>query len=395
MTDSLSQARRWVEDGFPDIRKQPWPGGLDFEAKYGSDPAGEIRKALSGDGTEVGRGVRVGFANVRTMAMRMIRRHTGDETEWKAILRFCVEAGHGPNMLRGSVQQEVSSNDLARGGSTDSLERPRPHRKQEGVVRAEAATGSLPAGRLAQVTEGGSTPPADSDGAPLPQEGEKAPVTDPEKERLARLGQVSAWRDDARQAMQVIISSVDAISDPAGRESVERNIKRLDNDLREVDRAIAALLRQHSTLRFSDEQVAAEMFRGENDDDCPGMRAPDAVALRKLSALWKVQEVRAAESRLAGGSVEQTPPTQTLVGGWQDEGMVRCVSAPCCGFTFADGHTDEDGGYSCPICGPSGVEQTPEPDCEQEEINNLPEGAACSRFEFGPLLAMPRPISAA
>ena len=50
--------------------------------------------------------------------------------------------------------------------------------------------------------------------------------------------------------------------------------------------------------RLSDEEVAREMFNAENEDDCPGMRAPDARALRLSSARWKVKEVREAESRL-------------------------------------------------------------------------------------------------
>ena len=169
MTDSLSQARRWLDDGCPkDVGDE-----LNWFDLYGKDPESVIRKALSasvpGCGCEhcTKASIAIGIA--------------------QAAHGMMVDLGSFAAYWAGSVQQEVSSNDLARGGSTDSLERPRPHRKQEGVVRAEAATGSLPAGRLAQVTEGGSTPPADSDGAPLPQEGEKAPVTDPEKERLAKI----------------------------------------------------------------------------------------------------------------------------------------------------------------------------------------------------------------
>lgn len=37
---------------------------------------------------------------------------------------------------------------------------------------------------------------------------------------------------------------------------------------------------------------------------------------------------------------------------WQIEEGVRCVVAPCCGFTFDASHVDDvpGGGYSCPSC---------------------------------------------
>ena len=127
---------------------------------------------------------------------------------------------------------------------------------------------------------------AEDGGAPLPQEGEKAP----EREALAQwLVALAKWSPTRREKYERIAS---LLREPK------------DTTLALLEKALAG---GHSTPRFTDEQVAEEMFRGENDDDCPGMRAPDAVALRKQSALWKVQEVRAAKSRLAGGSVEQTP----------------------------------------------------------------------------------------
>ena len=52
MTDSLSQARRWVEDGMPPRATVDMCGVSDvinkgWVAKYGSDPLGVIKKALS------------------------------------------------------------------------------------------------------------------------------------------------------------------------------------------------------------------------------------------------------------------------------------------------------------------------------------------------------------
>lgn len=36
---------------------------------------------------------------------------------------------------------------------------------------------------------------------------------------------------------------------------------------------------------------------------------------------------------------------------WQRYGCQPCVECPDCGFTFADDHEDDEGGYSCPACG--------------------------------------------
>lgn len=35
---------------------------------------------------------------------------------------------------------------------------------------------------------------------------------------------------------------------------------------------------------------------------------------------------------------------------WEREEGVTCVVCPACAFTFDACHTDEGGGYSCPVC---------------------------------------------
>lgn len=112
------------------------------------------------------------------------------------------------------------------------------------------------------------------------------PLSEPE--RLARL--MEQW-DDAVARWAAAGEDAGSLSHAGGY------LHATGNRLRD---SIVALLRQHSTPRFSDEQVGREMMR-ETVSQGHAEAATDALS-------W----VRDAESRLAGGSVGGTPREQGL-----------------------------------------------------------------------------------
>ncbi len=67
-------------------------------------------------------------------------------------------------------------------------------------------------------------------------------------------------------------------------------------------------------------------------------------------------EQQAEARRLAIADLQESEAHQL---GWVLENGVRCVVAPCCGFTFDADHTDVDGDrYSCPLCSTSQTEDS-------------------------------------
>ena len=82
---------------------------------------------------------------------------------------------------------------------------------------------------------------------------------------------------------------------------------------------------------------------------------------------------RAWDEGFAAGRAAATPDppdgSRVAVTDAEFENGVRCVTMPCCAFTFDADHTDQDGKtYTCPLCSPAASPTAPPPPRTLSEI---------------------------